>query len=226
MNKKLISNVICLIASGVCFFFVVNGINSAIYDFAERNDIAESISKYEKYYGSDSESLKKYKEEEGKYLRNGFTAILLSLLSTAGIALAIFQVLGKKIFNAFGWIAASITTATGLAYLISAIIAVSDKEVYVFSMTPTNEKSPMSAPLIIFSVIYFLILAAQFLAVFFSKDNTPAAAPIATPATPVAPVAPVAPQPIAEQPVAPAAPEAPAAPVADQGVNPGTPNLG
>lgn len=225
MNKKLISNVICLIASGVCFFFVVNGINSAIYDFAEHNEMAKTISEYEEYYGKDSNYAKKAKDRAGVYMRNGFTAILLSLLSTAGIALAIFQVLGKKIFNAFGWIAAGITTAVGLAYLISAIIAVSDKEVYVFSMTPTGEESPFKVSLIIFSVLYFLILAAQFLAVFFSKDNTPAA-PIAAPATPVAPVAPVAPQPIAEQPVAPAAPEAPAAPVADQGVNPGTPNLG
>ena len=49
MNKKLISNVICLLTSGVCFFFVVTGINSAILDFATHNEMSKTISEYEKY---------------------------------------------------------------------------------------------------------------------------------------------------------------------------------
>ena len=262
MNKKLISNVICLLTSGVCFFFVVTGINSAILDFATHNEMSKTISEYEKYnesysglnnylgddygYGydsdydddyssSDNDSLKKQKDEAGKYMLGGFASLLLAILSTAGIVLAIFQLLGKKIFSAFGFIAASITTATGLAYLIWAIIAVSDKNTETFTALYVGEHSPLSVSIIIFSILYFLILAAQFLAIFFSKggDNTQTYAPVA----PVAPVAapvveqpvaeqPVAEQPVAEQPVAPAAPEAPAAPAADQSVDPGTPNLG
>lgn len=226
--KKTISNIICLIASGVCFFFVITGINSMVYNFAQRNTYVEQIDKYKKQASGSSYAssylekyVKEYEEEAGKYMRNAFSAILLSMASACGIVLAILQISGKRIFNVFGWVAAGVTTAAGIAYMISAIIAVSDKEIYQFAMLPTSEKSPFNVMLILFSVLYVLILAAQFIAVFFSKDSDSAPVIAATPApAPVAPVAPIAPQPAA--PVAPA----PTAPAEQPTVDPNVPNLG
>ena len=226
--KKTISNIICLIASGVCFFFVITGINSMVYNFAQRNTYVEQVDKYKKQVSSSSygssyleKYVKEYEEEAGKYMRNAFSAMLLSMAGACGIVLAVLQISGKRIFNVFGWVAAGVTTAAGIAYMISAIIAISDKEVYQFSLLPTGEKSPFNVMLILFSVLYVLILAAQFIAVFFSKDdgNSPVFAAAPAPA-PVAPVAPIAPQPAA--PVAPA----PTAPAEQPTIDPNVPNLG
>ena len=262
MNKKLINSIIMVLASGVCFFFTITGINVGIAHFQAYNEITGPIAEYRDKAKKADGTMKEIYENAAKrledlssdilgtYVRNGFTALLLSASGICGIIFAIRYFIGKKHDCLFSWVAAGITTATAIAYLVGAIVAVADKNVLTFNMLSVKS-SPLGVVFIILSIFYILILGAQFLTIILAKSGedspitfspAPAAAPAPTPvypqpAAPIAPTpapvaepapiveqAPVAPTPVEAAPVAPVAPEAPVAQsVENPGVNPGMP---
>ncbi len=244
MNKKLINSIIMLLASGVCFFFAITGLNIGIYHLHAYNEASSSVNElkdaakkatsdyvkelYEKRIKSFEEKLS---ETTGPLIRNAFTGFLLSIAGICGIVFAVRYFIGKNHYCIFSWIAAGVTTAAAIAYLVGAIVAMADKKTYSFNMLAVKD-SPLGVFFILFAVLYVLILGAQFITILFAKsgENVPLTFSNPAPAAPAAPapVAPIAPTPAPAAPVAPVTP-APAAPIApealvDQPVeNPGMP---
>ena len=242
MNKKLINSIIMLLASGVCFFFTITGINVGVGYIQEYSEISSTVNELKdkankatgdymkEYYEKQIKNLEEeVSEESGIFLRNAFTGFFLSIAGVVGIVFAFRYFIGKNHYSIFSWVAAGVTSAAAIAYLVGAITALSDKKVATFNMLPVKE-SPLGVIFILCGVLYILILGAQFLTIILAKNGedapltfgAPTPAPAAPTAAPATPVAPIATTPVAPAPAAPVAP-APEAPVENPGITPGMP---